>query len=167
MNYRLRLSTGLIMGIDPGFYDALSVYDVVNKEIKAMYDMPVHYLKYGNKERIEIDVKRVALTIYDHASELDLVVLEHVGPSPGAGTTAMFRFGQGLGILQGIITSNNLNLLFVRPNVWKPAMGLTADKDVVLARAKDLFGDEHFTLKKHHDRAEATFLAMYGAGSYL
>jgi hypothetical protein len=50
----------------------------------------------------------------------------------------------------------------VRPAVWKRALGQGKDKEACQLRAMQLFPSANLRLKKHHGRAEAFLLALYG-----
>jgi crossover junction endodeoxyribonuclease RuvC len=165
----------LILGIDPGLSGALCFYDPTHKQILKIYDMPLvtKTLKWplnAKKPKSTIDAQALLALLKPMAEQLHCAVVERVSAAPGQGTVSMFRFGEGFGLLQGLLAALGVRTHLVRPNVWKPAMGLSGDKSVPLARVRDLFPKEAeslFHLKKHDGRAEATLLALYGTRQFF
>lgn len=150
----------MIIGIDPGFTGALACYN--NGGIISIIDMPL--LMHGGKSALD------SKTIYSWLLPLkpQLVVIERVHSMPGQGISSTFRFGEGFGILQGIVaTLPNCRVLMPPPAVWKVIMGVTANKDTSLERVRREFplDGRYFSRKKDNGRAEALLLAMFGARS--
>ena len=73
----------------------------------------------------------------------------------------MFNFGEGFGIIKGVLGAFQIPYVEVDPGVWKNAMGLGADKAKSLALARKKYGNEYFSRKKDHGRAEAALLAQF------
>lgn len=99
---------------------------------------------------------------------LKLAVIESVGAMPKQGLSSTFRFGEGYGLVQGILAGLGVTrTIKATPQVWKASMGVTANKDTSLTLAKNLFPtNAHlFARKKDHGRAEALLLAVFGARS--
>lgn len=92
------------------------------------------------------------------------VVMEKVHAYRGQGVSSSFSFGQGYGVLQGIVGAFGIPITLVRPQVWKKALGLNADGKKSLALARELYPDAAHLLKrvKDHNRGEALLLAHYG-----
>ena len=161
-------SKTLILGIDPGFTGALALYDPGARNVIDVWDMP---LKYGPGKafdtRNEIDGQALAKIIHDLSSRLTLAVVERVHASPGAGVTSMFRFGEGYGMLLGVLISNDIRTITPVPSVWKCSMGLTHDKKESFAAVEQYVSNEARTKwckrAKDHGRAEAILLACFGA----
>ncbi len=88
---------------------------------------------------------------------------------PGQGVSSTFRFGEGYGVLQGIMaTHSNIRVILPRPSVWKMSMGVTADKGSSLRLARQLFPafeTKYFSRIKDDGRAEALLLALFGLRS--
>jgi len=60
-----------------------------------------------------------------------LAVLERVSAMPGQGVSSMFRFGEGYGVVQGVLAALGIPVIAGSPAVWKRASGLIGrDKDV-------------------------------------
>ena len=82
---------------------------------------------------------------------------------PEQGIVSSGRFMYNAGILLGAIAAYDMTIIKVKPNVWKPALGLDRNKAKSLALAKKIFPayKEFFKLKKHDGRAEAALIAHF------
>lgn len=163
-----------ILGIDPGFTGALAVIEPINRVIIALYDMPtVQPLKIaggpGAVYPIVVDGPRLAAIIKRHEPQISLAVLERVHAMPDQGVSSMFRFGEGYGLVQGVLHSFGIRLLMPPPSIWKAFHGLNYDKARSIELASNIFGSltakQYFARKKDNGRAEAALLALYGAES--
>jgi hypothetical protein len=145
----------VIMGIDPGISGAVAFYFPVVPARIAVDDVPVA----GG----EINVSELARMIRIHRPTV--AVIERVSAMPGNGAVSMFNFGRSYGDVRGVIGALDIPLHFVTPQKWKKYFGLSADKDESRLRAIRMFPAvaEQFKLKKHHGRAEAALIALYGA----
>jgi hypothetical protein len=158
----------LILGIDPGFTGALALYDSATSHLVAAIDMPLaHQSLLNGPQRPTIDASMILCLIRPYQSEIVLAVLEKVSAMPGQGVSSMFRFGEGFGVIQGIIHALNIRLLMPPPAVWKSQMKVTADKKSSLAKVRKEFPEQAhiFARQKDNGRAEALLLAMFGARS--
>lgn len=158
----------LILGVDPGFTGSLAVINSNTMRLVEVIDMPL--MKPSNlferKHRPEIDVARLAAWVDAYAHKIQLAVLEKVSAAPDQGVVSMFRFGEGYGMVRGVVAAHKLRTVTPAPAVWKGAMNLNRNKTRSIEAAKLLAGAEPFlTLMKHHGRAEAILLAMFGARS--
>lgn len=166
----------MVIGIDPGFKGALAVFD--GSKIVDIIDMPIQRAAslrgptgrgsslYKTPETVSAE--GLALFIRKYSKDVRLVVLERVGAMPGQGVSSMFRFGEGYGVVQGVVSCLGLRLMLVPPAVWKSQMNVSRDKNSSLERIRGQFPAQHakyFSLKKHDGRAEALLLAMFGARS--
>lgn len=162
---------GLIIGIDPGFTGALALYNPALKTVIDVYDMPlrgVGLLDGDGAKRPEIDPKKLTSILGPLASRLALAVVERVHSSPDAGVASMFRFGEGYGMLIGCLYGVGVGrVLTPVSSVWKVAMGLSRDKRVSIDAVGQYLGADvqkrYCPLLKHHGRAEAILLCLYGA----
>ncbi|MEA5159981.1 hypothetical protein U5903_04255 [Cereibacter johrii] len=96
----------------------------------------------------------------------DLIVLEHVDAMPRDGAKGGFRFGTIFGATIAACqthSGSDRRLTLVRPKIWKDAMGLTSDKALSLAMAREVFPDASDMLTRVRDdgRAEALLLTEY------
>lgn len=155
------------LGIDPGLSGAIAFYDPTTNDLK-IWDMPTHELKVAGKKRRKIDIFALA-NIIDEMSELTRMgSVEEVGAMPRQGVTSCFSFGFAAGCAQMAVAACGIALETPRPNVWKKAMGVTADKDQARRQASRLMPKHAgmWTLVKHDGRAEAALLAYYTAAKF-
>lgn len=150
----------LVLGIDPGNSGGIAFYCAETKKLatvsaldsaKPLSDLiktTNHLVKFAVVEEVG------AMTYID----------KH-GEKRGQGAAASFSFGKNAGVIEGILTSFEIPIFYVKPAVWKALMGLTSNKGDSLNLARTLFPafKEQFKLKKHDGLAEAALLAKFGA----
>src|ERR1700694_829727 len=56
-----------------------------------------------------------------------LTVIEKVASMPSQGVASMFKFGRGLGIIEGVVAAGLIPVLWVSPRVWKKHFRLSGD----------------------------------------
>jgi len=146
-----------ILGIDPGFKGAAAL---VSDSYLKVIDLP---LTKDYSGRPLICARAFSKFIEHYEPFIKLAVIEDVGVMPKNGAVGMFRFGYGAGLLFGVMRAHKIEVLKIRPSVWKPAIGLSRNKSESLSMAKSLWPDykEFFRLKKHDGRAEAALLAKF------
>jgi crossover junction endodeoxyribonuclease RuvC len=90
-------------------------------------------------------------------------VVEDVGPMPGQGITSSFRFGRAAGSFEGVLSALKIPTAFIRSAVWKRPLGVGAAKENArcLAIQRCPNAAHFFSLKRHHNRAEAALLGAY------
>jgi len=90
------------------------------------------------------------------------VYIESVN-SFGMGRQSAFNFGQGLGVIKGVLGALTTPYSSVTPSKWKSHYNLGRDKDAARAAATRLFPQNanQFTRKKDDGRAEAALLALW------
>ena len=156
----------MILGIDPGFTGAIAAID---KGILNIEDLPIKYIM--NKKQIdENKFDKLIRKWTEHSyykSVLKFAVIEDVHSMPNQGVASTFSFGYNAGILLGVLAAHNIKVLKVRPNVWKPALGLDRDKKKSLVLARKVFPkyESYFRLMKHDGRAEAALIAHFAQKS--
>lgn len=93
----------------------------------------------------------------------DHVFIEAVN-SFGMGRQSAFNFGQGVGVLKGVMATLAVPFTPVTPAKWKKHYGLSRDKDAARATATRLFpaNADLFKRKKDDGRAEAALIALWG-----
>lgn len=163
----------MILGIDPGFTGAIALYSPIDHSVIDVIDMPLiqptESLFGGASERKTIDVGQMASFILVHSKNITLAVVEQVSAAPEQGVVSMFRFGEGFGMIQGVLSTIGIKTLKPIPSVWKLGMNVSADKNSSISRVALEFGGQFMAekapLKKHHGRCEAILLAMFGAKS--
>jgi len=152
----------LVLAIDPGITGAIAIYSPKTKILYELFDMPVIEDKFDGTKTL--DHYGLARIVDEFAKSVRLAVVECVHSMPGQGVSSTFLFGRTTGLCIGVLAAHLLPILQPQPSVWKASMGLTRDKNRSLEKARQLFPDrqDYFKLKKHHDRAEAALLAVYG-----
>ena len=171
MEQRNKQPRHLVIGIDPGFRGAVAITD--GKTIHDILDMPLNAPRVLAPEaRQTIDAEALARYLSIWAPKCTLAVIEGVHAMPGQGESSTFRFGEGYGMLQGImathVAASNIRVILPRPSVWKMQMGVTADKGSSLRLARKLFPEfetKYFSRIKDDGRAEALLLALFGRRS--
>lgn len=149
--------TDIIIGIDPGAVSG--AYSVLTRDGKFCLcnDFPI-------KDKM-IDGKKLAddLDNIIKATGEANAILEHVNAMPGQGVCSSFNFGQGFGIIKGILDAFEIDYDLVRPAKWKKALKLDREAETSLCLARELYPDSQSFLKrkKDHNRAEAILLAHY------
>ncbi|MEK9751604.1 MAG: hypothetical protein VW338_00110 [Rhodospirillaceae bacterium] len=150
----------IVVGIDPGLSGAIFWIGGPNGMMFA--DMPTVQIDRNGKNKRSVDVGALADMLRHNIP--DHVFLEQVGAMPGQGVTSMFAFGQGFGIILGVIGTLGIPMTRVSPMKWKRAMGVPPGKDGARGRASELLpaAAARWPLKKHDGRAEAALIAEYG-----
>lgn len=156
------------IGIDPGLTGALAT--LIDGEPGPMLDMPTKRLD-GRQE-----VSAAALAEWlrevrrNHPGAYVMACLEQVDAAPMGGrrqgTTSMFRFGEGYGIVRGVLASLAIPTCYVRPQVWKrhfriPGKLEAPDAGRQIAIARFPSAADRLQRKKDGGRADALLLALW------
>lgn len=148
----------MIIGIDPGNTGAVAVLSRAGKFLRV-FDTPLKEEGRGNI----IDANDL---LYDlEELYVDTVFLEKVHAMPNQGVTSMFNFGQGYGIIKGVLGCLGYDYTLVTPQAWKKHHGLLkTDKDAARLKAIELFpeAEQYLQRKKDIGRADALLIAAYG-----
>ena len=159
------------VGVDPGVSGGLSI--VLGKDRKAKF------LTVRSMPTIKVDDKptlnTMALeTFFPHPPFV--AILEHVGAMPKQGVSSMFQFGRMFGAIEAMLDATAVEIVYVRPRVWKGYFGLTADKWNAIERADQEFGRKEqwhrrgknggLMLDRNSGLAEAALLGLYGVQTY-
>jgi|SRR5579864_4047976 len=156
-----------VIGIDPGSTGALAFLTIsggLPVDLETL-DMPVG--KIG---------KRSHLDDYALAREIDArlklgdepfaaAMIEQGGVRPQNGRVGAATFWLGLGIVRGVLAAHFIPIEIVSASTWKRSLRVTGDKDASRLRASTIFPRwaGQWSLAKHHGRAEASLIALYGA----
>jgi crossover junction endodeoxyribonuclease RuvC len=140
----------VIMGIDPGAVSAAWGMIGVNEAMAD--DVPV-----AGKM---VDGRAFSRLVAE--LEPDFAVVERVGAFPGQGISSAFRFGQGYGILLGVLASHGVEIRDVAPGLWKKHFRLDSDKEKARALAIKRFPLVDLGRKRDAGRAEALLMALWG-----
>jgi len=158
----------IIVGIDPGISGAVAIswpegdYQVA--------DMPVMAKGKGaSRVKTQINPSGLANILRPTkgwagaSGEMPVkVYLERIASMPGQGVASMFSMGDTFGCIRGVCATLDLSMEIITPQKWKKYYGLGKDKEVVRAKAIELFPDQPLERKKDHNRAEALLIARYG-----
>ena len=77
------------------------------------------------------------------------------------GVVSAFSFGEGKGILKGVIRALDIDLQYVSPSVWKNNLGCSANKQTSRDRAKELFPFQ-IKLLRSEAKCEASLIGLFG-----
>ena len=151
----------VIAACDPGVSGAVAILD--DGQLIAVYDMPVRAVPYKKKTRNVVDGKALYEIFNTHAP--NLIVIETVTALAGNGVTGMFNFGYSAGVIYGCASAfwEGTEIQFLRPQVWKKAMGLlNTSKDDARLKCLEIFAShaDWFNLKKHSGRSDASLIAL-------
>jgi crossover junction endodeoxyribonuclease RuvC len=151
-----------LLGIDPGLSGAFAVLDAATGNIVAVCDLPVLNISRGKAARRDLDGHSLLRLIEDQHP--DHAFIEQAQAMPGQSAYATGIFFQVYGEIRGLLIGAGVPLTIVSPNKWKRSLGVPAGKDGARARASQLLPDgaRQWPLKKHHGRAEAALIALYG-----
>lgn len=154
----------LYIGIDPGLHGAIAAYGPMLRTM-AIADIPTHELTINGKKRLQIDKHALSALLKMQAKDGGRAFVEDVHSMPEQGVASSFSFGFVAGCIQQAVVDAGFELVLVPPQVWKRRFNVKADKDAARARASELLpAHAHlWPLKKHHNRAEAALIALYGA----
>ena len=156
----------IAIGIDPGTpvtIVALSpnggIMGVWDKDAVATYPK-----RPGKKTALAVNnPDAIAAILRPYAALGARVVIERVSAMPNQGISSSTRFVGSMYLCHGITVGIGMPTTLVTPTSWKRAMGLNSDKEVSRAAALRRWSDwaDLFSLKGHHDRAEAALLAAW------
>ena len=155
----------LVLGVDPGFSGALAWYNTVTLRLVAVVPMPIttNSSVFTTETRPQVDGVGLARLLRE--SHPTIAVVEQVNASPKMGVVSAFRFGEGFGVLQGVLDTLGVKTVHAFPSAWKSALGLSRDKRESVQMACNLWPEFNNTFsrgKASGDLAEAALLAYYG-----
>ena len=141
------------IGIDPGQTGAIAAYDV-----------PTMTRLHGKGQ--QVDPYTLATEILDLcAGRNATAVIEAVSAMPGQGVSSMFRFGESVGVVLGVLGALQMPVRWVTPQRWKKAAGITGkDKDAARSLAIQLHPEvaDLLTRKRDVGRSDAILIARFG-----
>jgi len=155
-----------VVTVDPGMTGAVAVAFIEIGQAHArlidfldVFDMPLRQDASGDNH---VDFRGLCSRISRHGPEFGLIELQHAMRKQSA--TASWKqceaYRDAFNALQVACPS----VSGAHGRVWKPALGLTSDKQVSLDLARHLFPAHAGLLRRKKDdgRAEAMLLAEYG-----
>ena len=135
-----------------------------NGKITSVIDMPLMARTHGKGSQVDPYALTTAL-FESKATRAAEVIIEQVASRPGQSSVAMFNFGEGVGVVKGVLGALQLPVRFVTPQQWKKAAGLIGkDKDCARTMAIQLHPEvaDQLTRKKDGGRADAIGIAHFG-----
>lgn len=154
----------IYIGIDPGVDGGIAFLDHDGWLIEVL-DMPTMKRgSTGNKRQVnQYALADMLRTYRDQEDGKIVATLELVGSMPGQGVTSMFNFGDGFGVIKGVLAGLDISVTFVPPQKWKKYFFLTGkDKDCARTLAQERYPAAPLKLKKHIGRADALLIGAYG-----
>lgn len=150
------MNTPIILGIDPGKTGALAALDAATGALIWVEDMPDPLTGAALADLLQNEIVARA-------------VVEQQAGRPGQSSSAMFKFGTGYGIIQGVLGALRIPYVLTTPAKWKADLGgLKADstkdkKTLSRLRAQQLWPEQAnaFARVKDDGRAEACLLAHH------
>lgn len=152
----------LTFGIDPGQTGAIAVLH--DGRIEQVFDMPTMARLHGKGQQVDAYTLTSEL-LGAAAGHNPRAVIEAVSAMPGQGVSSMFRFGESLGIVLGVLGALQIPVRWISPAKWKRAAGLTGkDKDAARTLALQLHPEvgDMLARKKDTGRADAICIAHFG-----
>lgn len=153
----------LTLGIDPGVTGAIAV--LADGEPVQFVDLPGFDRPNGGRElnpfKLAASLRGILQT---HPGASVHATLEEVGAFSGEGRRSGFRFGEGFGIVKGVLGSQGIAWSLAPPKAWKKHFGLQkTDKDDARIYALRRFPSLAHALSRKKDigRADALLIALY------
>jgi crossover junction endodeoxyribonuclease RuvC len=157
----------IYIGIDPGVTGALGVIFPDTWKNKVI-DMPTISVANGRRK----ESRAWGKALFDIIDMIDMkrndvpvmAIIERTHPMKDSAMTA---FSMGMSLIAAIdaVEIACIPYIMVNPSAWKKHFKLTkCDKDASRTLAIQRFPEltDQLKLKKHHNRAEALLLALYG-----
>lgn len=152
----------IVLGFDPGQTGAIAACD--GTTITGLIDMPTMARLYGKGK--QVDPYTLTTAILDLRNGRDAVaIVEAVSARPGQGVSSMFRFGESVGVVMGVLGALQVPVRWVTPGRWKKAAGIAGkDKDAARSLAIQLHPEvaDQLTRKRDVGRSDAILIARFG-----
>ena len=150
----------MAIGIDPGLNGAIALWDMDENKLLGVTAMPV----FSIKGKHVTDQYGLATVLRPYAPSIRVAFVENVHSMPKQGVKSTFTFGDGFGIVKGVLAGLAISTSLVEPKQWKGVMKVTADKDSSRQRASSLMPyAAHLWPNKNDDgKAEAALIVYYG-----
>jgi crossover junction endodeoxyribonuclease RuvC len=155
--------TSNILGVDIGKQGALALLSP-SGDLIAVEDMPT--LDDGPAGRPAVNPALVSEIIGRWKPARAFV--EYVGARPGEAASGAFAFGRCRGVVEGVLASHGVPVVFLTPPVWKRAVGIppgkAGAKDAARSEAIRRWPDKAglFARAKDDGRAESALIAVAG-----
>jgi len=165
----------IICGIDVGKTGALAFWEPRSDRLDIC-DVPVIEAGSGGKSVIDEDALwRILADRADYVTHAFVEIINAMpalARAPGGerramGTTSALNFGMTYGLIRMALAATRIPRSFVKPNIWKRALGVPAAKEGAIARADQLLPAHTKRWRGPRGgaldgRAEAALIACYG-----
>lgn len=150
-----------VLGVDPGIHGAVAVLTADGKLVEV-WDMPTLEVKVGKATKTRISPELLSQELRNWQAKA--AYIEAVSASPQMGVTSAFAFGEGFGIVKGVLSALGIPVVLVPPAKWKRDMNLNQSKDGSRAKAIAMWPAQAAEFKRAKDdgRAEACLIAQWG-----
>ena len=152
------------IGIDPGAVSGAWAA-IKGGQLIALHELPVSGVGTNRIVDAVILADQIGgLLEREGCPSYTRVLVEKVGSFPGQGISSAFRFGRGVGIIDGVVGGLNLPIAYVTPAKWKSHFALSSDKEAARQLAIHEWPDIAalaFRRKADTDKAEAALIALY------
>lgn len=173
------------VGVDPGLegYVCLLTDEASGEPYRLdFFPCPVAPDQAGEPDFDEVGMLEVANSVVRRGA--DLVVIEAQQGFPGygqkciscgkprhqQGVASTFKTGRGFGAWKVAFLSTGVRVEVVAPQEWKKPFGLTSDKALSVAKAKEIRPDVDWRARERtpkarkpdHNKCEAFLLAIHG-----
>jgi hypothetical protein len=145
-----------VLGIDPGHKGALAFLDL-DAATLVVEPMPVITLDNGKTYTDEGALSNLVGSLAP-----TVAFIEDVYSSPQMGVVSAFSFGEGKGVLKGVLAGLGVERRYVSPAKWKADLGTSSDKDHTKALARRLFPRCRAILRSE-GKCEAALIGLWGA----
>ena len=129
---------------------------------------PPKILNNGKEDRVSISASELRRLLFD--LDIKMAFIEHVHSMPNQGVASSFRFGEGYGLVQGVLYCHpkTPRIFKIEPAVWKSEFNLSRDKSKSIDLAMRMWPKfAQFFNQRHGDgMAEAALIAEYGRRSF-
>jgi crossover junction endodeoxyribonuclease RuvC len=152
-----------VLGVDPGIHGGLAIVAVEDgaaPRLVEAIDIPV--IVTNAKERVDA----IAICTWVSKHDVQRAYIERAQAMPGQGASSGFKYGRAVGSIEAAIALCRIPVTIVEPSAWKKFHKLRGrDKEPSRQRAAQLFPGAHelLSLKRHHHRADAALIALFGA----
>lgn len=154
----------VIIGIDPGITGAIATMFPNGKKI--IRDLPTAKTD-GFNGIAPIEFSDIIQECIESDQIMNVVAYcEKTGTIPGNGRLAIKSVYECRGVVRAVLAMLRIPLIYVPPQAWRKFHRLPnkSDKEYsrgfAIQRLPELA--EQLNLKKHHNRAEAALIALYG-----
>ena len=155
------------IGIDPGQSGAIALYR--EGLVVGVEDMPTMARLHGKGQQVDpYALAGIIRTFVEKSGEDISAVIEAVAAMPGQGVSSMFRFGESVGVVVGVLGAMQVPMAWCTPQRWKKIAGLLGkDKDAARSLAIQLHPEvaSMLTRKKDCGRADSILIAKFGGAN--